>query len=488
VRRVALLLAVLALSAAPALRAQVSAASLLADARDQIDQFNHDSAHVLLNRALAPGSGATTAQRVRAYVLYGIVFLHAKRTTEARQAFRYALQLNPSERVDSLDFLDEDLVREFGAERAAVAPAAPSALSVDVSVPFDTTLLAPAGKLVVGIRPSARARVTVTVAPADAPAAPVVTKIALVDSAGGVDWNLRGRDGMLVPSGRYLLRVTAVDTLDRQAPAVERFLHLTNPNSRMDESAAMRLRLEEGLLFATEPARATAGRGFGAVVKARDLRGGVERRFDDTVEITITPGTGHVGAHLSGATRVVAAAGVATFTGLSLDSAGADYSLTASAAAMASVPSVSFEVVPGPASRLALATDVAGPLKAGTAFHAVATARDEAGNVATDFQDSVTVAIAIGTGRPGATLLGVTVAAARAGVADFPALGVDSGGAGYVLTATAAGLAPAMSRPLDLMSVAWPGWARLAAGGTERRQQCATAERSEKQTHGLHMD
>ena len=468
-RRAALLLALLAAPAAPDLRAQTDVPALLAQARDQIDRFNHDSAAVLLTRALARGSGATTAQQVRAYVLYGIVLLHDGRTFDAQQSFRYALQLDATERVDSLDFLDDALVREFAAVRAALPPAAPTAptappgLRVEVSLPFDTTLRAPAGKLVIGTRASFRAHVTVTVAPAATPAAAVWTRIA-PDSLGGVEWNLRGRDGNLVPSGRYVLRVTATDSLDRQAPPVERFLHVTDPNSALDESAAMRVRLEERLSFAVEPGRATAGRGFGVVVRARDLRGGLERRFAETVWIGITPGTGRIGARLSGATRVAAVEGVATFTGLSLDSAGTDYSLTAAAAAMASVPSVSFDVVPGPASRLSLATDAAGPLVAGTAFRAVATARDDAGNVATDFRDSVTVAITAGTGRPGATLLGATRSAARAGVADFPALRVDSGG-GYALTATAAGLAPATSRPVNLLSVSWRGWASLAAGG-----------------------
>ena len=468
-RRAALLLSLLAAAAAPALRAQADPAVLLAEARDQIDRFNHDSAAKFLDRALAPGSGATTAQRVRAYVLYGIVLLHGGRRFDAQQAFRYAQQLNPSERVDSLDFLDENLVRDFAAVRAPVTPTAPTppaaspALRVDVSLPFDTTLRAPAGKLVIGTRTSSHAQVTVSVAPADAPAAAVWTNIA-PDSVGGAAWDLRGRDGNLVPSGRYLLRVTATDLLEHQAPPVERFLHVANPNSPLEESAAMRVRLEERLFFAVGPGRATAGRGFGVVVRARDLRGGLEQRFEDTVWIGITPGTGHIGAGLSGATRVAAVDGVATFTGLSLDSAGTDYSLTAAAAAMASVPSVSFDVVPGPATRLSLATDAARPLVAGTAFRAVATARDDAGNVATDFRDSVTVAITAGTGRPGATLLGATRSAARAGVADFPALRVDSGG-GYALTATAAGLAPATSRPVNLLSVSWRGWASLAAGG-----------------------
>jgi len=62
----------LALAAAPRLAAQGDVASLIVAARAQLDQFNTDSASALLDRALAPRSGATSTQRVRAYVLLGI--------------------------------------------------------------------------------------------------------------------------------------------------------------------------------------------------------------------------------------------------------------------------------------------------------------------------------------------------------------------------------------------------------------------------------
>jgi len=151
------------------------------------------------------------------------VLLHAGRTFDAQQSFRYALQLDATERVDSLDFLDDALVREFAAVRAALPPAAPTAptappgLRVEVSLPFDTTLRAPAGKLVIGTRASFRAHVTVTVAPAATPAAAVWTRIA-PDSLGGVEWNLRGRDGNLVPSGRYVLRVEPAPAVQEHDP------------------------------------------------------------------------------------------------------------------------------------------------------------------------------------------------------------------------------------------------------------------------------
>ena len=463
-RAVGLLL--LALAAAPRLAAQGTVAALIGAARAQFDDFNTDSASVLLARALAQGSGATSAERVRAYVLYGIAQLSARNPTAARQAFRSALQLNPAERVDSLVFLEpDDLAQVFNAERAAVAvPAGPPPLAVDVAVPYDTVLLAPAGRLQVATRPTFRSRVMVAVARADTPATPVWSNTEMVDSVGAAVWDLRARDGLLVPTGRYALRVTAADSLGRTAIPVERVLAVTNPNARGDEAAWLRVQLEENLAFTAEPARATtAGRGFRVVVTARDAHGRTEKRFHDTVTVAIAAGTGRIGAHLSGNASVAADTGVAVFTGLSLDSVGTDYGLTATAANMASASTVSFDVTPGAASRLAVAVEPA-TVKTGAAFRAVVTALDAPGNVATLFGDTVTVQITAGTGRGGARLSGTTRVAAVSGVAVFTGLGVDSGGAGYTVTAGAAAMAPASSASFNVVSAAWPGWRFLAAG------------------------
>ena len=64
--------------------------------------------------------------------------------------------------------------------------------------------------------------------------------------------------------------------------------------------------------------------------------------------MAISSGTGKSGASLSGTTKVAAVAGIATFSGLSIDSVATGYRLTASAPGLTSGTSASFSIV-GPA-------------------------------------------------------------------------------------------------------------------------------------------
>ncbi len=66
-------------------------------------------------------------------------------------------------------------------------------------------------------------------------------------------------------------------------------------------------------------------------VTARDSLGNTATGFTGTVTLAITGGTGKAGAALRGGKSVAAVAGVATFSGLSVDSVGTGYTLTASA-------------------------------------------------------------------------------------------------------------------------------------------------------------
>lgn len=457
------LLLLLGLTVAPRLQAQGDAAAVIAAARAQLEQFNPDSAAALLERALGSSSRATTAQRVRAYVLYGIAELSTKNPNAARQAFRRALQLSPTERVDSLEFLEpEDLLREFNGERAAASPVSgPVGLTVDVGAPFDTTLSPADGRVPFITKTSNRARVVVTVAPAETPSTPVWSSIEVVDDHGEAAWNLQTRDGTVIQPGRYVLRVTASDAAGRVAPPVERLLVITSPSGRA--AGTRMVRVQAGVVgFATEPASTAAGGRFRVVVNIRDVQGTTVSGFRDSVMIAITPGRGKAGAHLSGTSRLVATGGVATFADLSIDSAGADYSLTATAANLASTTSISFDVTPGTATRLVFTTApvTTAPRRS---FGVAVTARDRVGNSVTGFHDTVAVVITPGTGRPGAGLSGPTRVAALAGVASFPGLSVDSAGF-YTLTASTQLVGAVTSSAFSIVS--WTGWAGVYVGGT----------------------
>jgi hypothetical protein len=77
------------------------------------------------------------------------------------------------------------------------------------------------------------------------------------------------------------------------------------------------------------------------------------------------------------------------------------------------------------------------------------TARDAGGNIAPTFTGTVTMMLAANAG--GSTLGGAITATAVNGVATFYDLRVDRAGRGYVLTASAPGVAPATSVPFDVV-------------------------------------
>jgi hypothetical protein len=81
----------------------------------------------------------------------------------------------------------------------------------------------------------------------------------------------------------------------------------------------------------------------------------------------------------------------------------------------------------------------------GSPFAITATVRDACGNIATGFSGPVTLAIKPGTGAAGAALGGTATVGAVNGVASFSGLSLDKRAAGYVLIASAAGVAPGES-------------------------------------------
>src|SRR5207248_1552050 len=133
---------------------------------------------------------------------------------------------------------------------------------------------------------------------------------------------------------------------------------------------------------------------------------------------------------------VAAVAGVATFSGLSIDKAGTGYTLTATGAG--STTSTAFNITEiGRASR----RDSVQPrtTTAGVAITPAVevTAQDASGNTASGFSGNMTVES--GTNPSIGTLSGTKTVAAVAGVATFSGLSIDKAGTGYTLTATGAG-------------------------------------------------
>jgi hypothetical protein len=209
------------------------------------------------------------------------------------------------------------------------------------------------------------------------------------------------------------------------------------------------------LSFSVQPANVTAGTGINPSVQVtvRDSLGNVATGSTASVTLALTGGAGTAGAHLRGTTTVSAAGGVATFAGLSVDSAGNGYRLTATASGLAGATSSTFNVTAAPAVKLGFSVQPSNAAPNAAISPAVKVAvRDSLGNVVTSSTASVTVALTGGTGTAGAHLGGTKTVRALSGVATFSTLSVDLAGTGYSLTASASGLTTAISATFNVVA------------------------------------
>src|SRR5206468_2273163 len=139
---------------------------------------------------------------------------------------------------------------------------------------------------------------------------------------------------------------------------------------------------------------------------------------------------------LSGTKTVAAVAGVASFSGLSIDKAGTGYTLTATGAG--STTSAAFNITPAAASALVFSVEPTNTgAGAGITPAVQVTGQDVNGNTATGLAGNITAAL--GTTPSSGTLSGTKTVAAVGGVATFSGLSIDKAGTGYTLTAAGAG-------------------------------------------------
>ena len=193
-------------------------------------------------------------------------------------------------------------------------------------------------------------------------------------------------------------------------------------------------------VFSVQPSNATAGATIAPAiqVQAMDAAGNVVTPFNGNVTMAI--GTNPAGGTLSGTASVAAAAGIASFSSLSIDKAGTGYKLTATGGA-GSGTSNAFNITAAVATQLVFATQPSATAAGSNITPAVVvTAQDAFGNMATSFANAITVAITGGTGKTGAALSGTKTVTASGGSATFSTLSIDSVSTGYTLSATATGL------------------------------------------------
>ena len=108
------------------------------------------------------------------------------------------------------------------------------------------------------------------------------------------------------------------------------------------------------LVITAQPASVAAGTALSLTAEARDNSGNLETCFDANVNVAL--GTNPGSATLSGTTTARAAAGIASFAGLSITKAAAGYTLVVSSTGLAAGQSGAFTISAGPANALTINT------------------------------------------------------------------------------------------------------------------------------------
>ncbi len=185
------------------------------------------------------------------------------------------------------------------------------------------------------------------------------------------------------------------------------------------------------LAITSSVATMAAGTPFAVRVEARDGTGAVAENFMGNV--TLVAGATGGSSFTGGDPMLAAAGGSVAFDGLTLDDAGNNYGIMASAAGVSAAFSDTFHVT---ASHLAVSpvTDT----RAGDGFSVTVDARDANGNVAENYSGNVLLNAAApgGSNFTGGTAVSPTVA----GAATFDNLTLTNAADAYALSASAPGL------------------------------------------------
>jgi Chitobiase/beta-hexosaminidase C-terminal domain len=207
------------------------------------------------------------------------------------------------------------------------------------------------------------------------------------------------------------------------------------------------------LAFLQQPSNALAGATISPAVQVavEDSSGTVVTSATDPVTLTLAGGTS-----LAGTLTAAPRNGVATFSNLSVNAAGAGYTLSATSPGLASAISDSFTITASasgagaPPAKLAFLQQPSNALTGATISPAVQVAvEDSSGKVVTSATDPITLTL-----KGGTSLAGTLTAAPRNGVATFSNLSVNAAGAGYTLSASSPGLSSATSASFTITASA----------------------------------
>lgn len=169
--------------------------------------------------------------------------------------------------------------------------------------------------------------------------------------------------------------------------------------------------------------------------------------------VTLDMASNPAGAVLVGGAKTAAAInGVATFTNLIVDKAGAGYTLTATATDLTRAVSDAFEIKVGPPARLSFSAQPITTVSLASIPDILVSVVDQSGNTVPTAGN--TISLSIGGAGVGANtsgiITGIVTQAAVNGVATFSNLSIARAGNGYAIFATSPGLGAAISSQFSI--------------------------------------
>ena len=197
---------------------------------------------------------------------------------------------------------------------------------------------------------------------------------------------------------------------------------------------------------AQPPVSVPPANGFGLVVQAMDSFGNVDLTYNGPVTLTIATNAGN--STLGGTTTVAAVAGVATFSGLTLNNLGTGYTLKAASGSLSQATTAAFNVANLPATQLSVSTEPSSSVIINTGFNLAVTALDVNGNPVQSY--SGTVALALASGPAGGVLSGPQMVTVVNGVATFSGLSLNLAGSNYTIQASSGGLPAVTTTPITV--------------------------------------
>src|SRR5207248_11777600 len=176
------------------------------------------------------------------------------------------------------------------------------------------------------------------------------------------------------------------------------------------------------LAFIQQPTTTTAGQTITPAV-AVQIQNANGNLTNSTASVALAIANNPSSGTLSGTTSVAAVSGVATFGDLSINKAGAGYTLQANSSSLTSAMSSAFTMNAGVPSKLAFSQQPTTTTAGQTISPAVTVQiQDANGNLTSS---TASVSIAIGTNPSTGTLNGTTSVAAVSGITTFSNLSID---------------------------------------------------------------